>query len=194
MLLGTITLVNGLVYASMWMLLLWSSTKLPLFIVLGAVSIVVFFSSNKSAVKDVVKECEYTNTRTACSIKGQCFLAKDSLDIDYEWARYRRNMCSDVTANANRLIATYSVGNCEHWGGCADEDCLNVLRTLETKIKDFECPFDEDRHSSGERMYNNTNERSSKLYTDFGLNDWTHGVVITFLVLLVFAYRVTRTR
>ena len=194
MLLDTITLVNGLVYASMWLLLIWSSTKLPLFVVLGAVSVVVFFSSNKSVIKDTVNECEYTHTRTACSLRGQCYLAESALEIDYEWGRYRRNMCSDITANANRLLSTYSPENCELWGGCEDETCLNVLRTLEAKITDFECPFAEDRHKSGERLYNNTNEKSSRLYTDFGLNDWKHGVIMTFMVLLVFAHRISKTK
>lgn len=194
MLFETITLVNGLVYASMWLLLVWSSTKLPLFVVLGAISTVVFFSSNKPAIKDVINECEYTKTSTACSLKGQCSLAKQSLEIDYEWGRYKRNMCSDITANANRLLATYSADNCQHWNGCDDEGCLNSLRALEARIKDFECPFEENRHESGERLYNNTNERSSKLYTDLGLNDWKNGFIITFLVLIVFAHRISKLK
>lgn len=187
MFLETIWLVNKLAYAALFMVIGWAGARLPLFINIGVLCVVLYSYVSVSPEAPLVDECELLNTKTACALKGMCFTARQAFNSDFEWARYRRNVCNGIKANKNRLMYTYSSKNCEMWDGCGDKECGVELGKIQSEISDFKCPFGEDEKYKADLYYSGTNEIEASLYPGGELLNYTMGVsILSFVLFVVF--------
>lgn len=172
MLFETVWFVNKAVYITTLLVILAIVPRLPYFVLVGALSLLLYTLSIDKDFNPSISagECETENTPTACLNKGACFDADKSLDVDFEWSRYRRNVCMGVTANNERLLKSYSPENCALWDGCDREECTALLGKTRDMIKDFTCPHTVGDREKAMRLYQNTDEETALLFPgeDYG--------------------------
>lgn len=172
MLFETVWFVNKAVYATTLIVILALVPRLPYFVLVGALALVTFAVSINKGFDSSIQEgaCETENTQTACFNAGACYDADKSLDTDFEWSRYRRNVCMGVTANNERLLKSYSPENCALWGGCDREECKTMLGKTRDAIKEFKCPHTVGDREKAMRLYQNTGEETAVMFPgeDYG--------------------------
>lgn len=171
MLFETVWFVNKAVYVSILVVLLAIIPRLPYYVLLGAGCVVMLAISTKFSDPETHSLCKTEFTETACVNRGMCSEAKMAFDSDFEWSRYRRNVCMGVTANDERLLTTYNPSNCNLWGGCDDDECKATLKELNERIKEFKCPSTIGDRDKAMRLYQNTNEDTAFMFPgdDMGL-------------------------
>lgn len=185
MFLETIWLVNKTTHAALYLVILWAAARLPLFVNMGILSVVLYNYVSVSPVKPIANECELMSTESACTVTGACYAARQVFNSDFEWARYRRNLCKGVSTNKNRLTFTYSGKNCDMWGGCDDNDCMTELESIRNEIETFECPFDESDKEMSDIYYPYTDEVEASLYPGGELLSDAMGISVLFFVVFV---------
>lgn len=187
MFLETIWLVDKIAHVALFMVVAWAIARLPLFANLGLLCVVLYSHVSVTPEAPLVDKCELLNTQTACTVTGMCFNARKAFNSDFEWARYRKNVCNGLKANKTRLMYTYNTKNCAMWGACDDKECMTELGKIRDEIADFKCPF-EDKEKVG-LYYSNTDEKEASLYPGGILLNPTTGFSVILFVLLVISMK-----
>lgn len=189
MIFESIVLSNRLFIFCLVLVAAWCARQLPIFILIAAMSVLIFFDTNYDGDGGVISTCEISNTETSCYSAGNCPTVEQTLANDFEWSRYRRNVCAGIQANNKRLLQTYSTDNCEMWGGCNDKKCTEMLKDVHDKIKDFKCPFKPGDFDKSSMIYDNINEEKAFLFPGEQLMNDTTGLMAIGLVLITLVNR-----